>query len=160
MIFVTVGSQMPFDRLVEAVDGWVGQTTREVLAQIGDSQLKPKNMRYVHSMPPSEYVDCVRRAELVVAHAGMGSIITALEFGKPILIMPRRGSLNETRNEHQVATARQFVGKTGIYVAMDESELCRILDDWRIGPNCGQIGSEASDGLLQGVRSFLLGKKP
>jgi UDP-N-acetylglucosamine transferase subunit ALG13 len=42
MIFVTVGSQMPFDRLVEAVDGWVGQTTREVLAQIGDSQLKPK----------------------------------------------------------------------------------------------------------------------
>jgi UDP-N-acetylglucosamine transferase subunit ALG13 len=156
MIFVTVGSQMPFDRLVEAVDGWVGQTTREVLAQIGDSQLKPKNMRYVHSMPPSEYADCVRRAELVVAHAGMGSIITALEFGKPILIMPRRGSLNETRNEHQVATARQFVGKPGIYIAMDEDELCNKLDQWSHADQAEPISSDASVGLLQGIRQFLL----
>ena len=157
MIFVTVGSQMPFDRLVKAVDEWVGQSSREVLAQIGDSQLQPKHMRYVHSMPPSEYVDCVRRAELVVAHAGMGSIITALEFGKPILIMPRRGSLNETRNEHQMATARQFAGKTGIYVAMDERELCQILDDWSHAPHSEPIASMASDGLLQGVRAFLMG---
>ena len=35
MIFVTVGAQLPFDRLVDTVDAWAGRKgDTEVLAQI------------------------------------------------------------------------------------------------------------------------------
>ena len=57
----------------------------------------------------------------------MGSIITALEVGKPIVILPRREHLNETRNDHQLASANQFSSRPGIIVALDETQLAEKL---------------------------------
>lgn len=159
MIFVTVGSQMPFDRLIQAVDRWAAGTSADVFGQIADAEYIPKHFQFVASMEPSQYSDIVRKADLIVAHAGMGSIITALEYGKPILIMPRRGGLSETRNDHQIATARKFSDKNGIVVAMDEIELIQKLDSWSHGHAAAPIKSAASDELLQGIREFLAGGK-
>src|SRR5690349_506002 len=96
MIFVTVGAQMPFDRLVRCVDHWAaGRGRRDVFAQIGPTAWRPENIEFVQFMEPPEFRARVTEAKAVVAHAGMGSIITALELGKPILVMPRRGDLRE-----------------------------------------------------------------
>jgi hypothetical protein len=59
---------------------------------------------------------------------GMGSILTALQYGKPILVMPRLGRLKETRNDHQVATAQRFREMGKVAVAMDEGEIVAQLD--------------------------------
>ena len=92
MIFVTVGAQMPFDRLVRAVDEWAGQSgTRDVFAQIGTTDLRPRHIEWVSFLQPAEFLERVRAARLIIAHAGMGSILTALGLGKQILVMPRRG---------------------------------------------------------------------
>lgn len=129
MIFVTVGSQMPFDRLVRAVDNWAGRTGRtDVFAQIGPRGHQPRNCQHENLLDPARFKAVLREASLVVAHAGMGSIITALEHGKPILVMPRRGDLAETRNDHQVATAKRFREIGAVLVAMDENELLSRLD--------------------------------
>ncbi len=66
-------------------------------------------------------------ADVVIAHAGMGSIISAAEFGKPMVLLPRRGSLRETRNDHQIATAKWLRSKPGIFVADSEDELPTVL---------------------------------
>ena len=68
-------------------------------------------------------------ADAIVAHAGMGTILTALELGKPLLVLPRRASLGEHRNEHQLATARRFADTGRLAVAFDESELAQRLDE-------------------------------
>jgi len=60
----------------------------------------------------------------------MGTIITALELDKPILVMPRRGDLGETRNDHQLATARRLHALGLIEVALDEAELRSRLDEF------------------------------
>ncbi len=65
---------------------------------------------------------------MVIAHAGMGSIISALEIGKPIVVMPRRGSLRETRNDHQVATAERFGSRGRVIVADDHKDFAAKLD--------------------------------
>ena len=65
-------------------------------------------------------------ADAVVAHAGIGTILGALELGKPTVVMPRRAALGEHRNDHQLATARRFSGP-GIAVALDEHELAAEL---------------------------------
>ena len=122
MIFVTVGAQMPFDRLVRAVDDWAGRVPAEIFAQIGPSSLRPRHMAWTRFLAPADFLAQVGAADLLVAHAGMGSIITALEYGKPILVMPRRGELGETRNNHQVATTKRFRGFGRVEVALDERD--------------------------------------
>lgn len=166
MIFVTVGAQMAFDRLVMAVDAWAGAGTRgEIFAQIGPSEAEPKNIEWTRFMDPPEFRAMCDRASIIVAHAGMGSIITALELGKPLLIMPRHGDLRETRNDHQIATARRFSELQKVSVAWDETEVGPRLDELLAGAasamhaagGSARLGAYASPQLISALRSFIDG---
>ena len=129
VIFVTVGSQMPFDRLVTGMDDWATlHSDHTVTAQIGESSYRPKAMAAVKTLPPAQFVQRLREADVVVAHAGMGSVISAAEHGKSMVLLPRQGALRETRNDHQVATVKWLSAKEGIFVAQDESQLAAALD--------------------------------
>ncbi len=68
------------------------------------------------------------QAEIIVAHAGMGTIITAVEFKKPLVVMPKRAALGEQRNEHQLATVREFRKLPLLHVADSEAELPEKLN--------------------------------
>ncbi len=137
-IFVTVGSQLPFDRLVATVAHWArARPSVVVVAQVGRSALPADTLgrlNAVENLPPEAYQRHCQEANLIVAHAGMGSILTALELGRPLVVMPRRGHLAETRNDHQFDTARYLMGQrapgqTGyILVALDERTLPDVLD--------------------------------
>jgi UDP-N-acetylglucosamine transferase subunit ALG13 len=156
MIFVTVGTSTPFDRLIRAIDEWAGLHHRDdVFAQIGLSDYRPKNIEAVKLLNPPDFSGHFNAAQFVVAHAGMGSIITALEIGKPLVIMPRRAHFGETRNDHQFATANQFKAQRGIIVALDEEELIHKLDQAEIVPVASQIGAQASPSLISAVRAFI-----
>jgi UDP-N-acetylglucosamine transferase subunit ALG13 len=159
MIFVTVGAQMAFDRLVRTVDQWAGLRARSgVFAQIGPSDYLPKHIEAARFLDPVEFRTRVEAARVVVAHAGMGSIITALELGKPIIVMPRRGDLRETRNDHQVATAKHFARQDRIVVAFDERELLEKLDQTETLCCSAPISGVASPQLIAVLRAFLEGK--
>jgi UDP-N-acetylglucosamine transferase subunit ALG13 len=159
VIFVTVGAQAPFDRLIRAVDEWaVARGRSDVFAQIGSTDFLPKSISAKKFMDPLEFRKCVETADVIVAHAGMGSIITALECGKPIIVMPRRGSLKETRNDHQVATA-SYLSKHGrVTVAMDEEELIGKLDNVGSPQEMERISQHASPRLIATIRNFIEGK--
>ena len=156
MIFVTVGTQLPFDRMVRAVDEWAGSPGRgaDVFAQIGPGGYLPRHLRWARFLGADACNDLVLRSRAVVAHAGMGSILTALQLGKPILVMPRRGELGEHRNDHQVATARQFLAQGRVHVAFDEAELRRHLDGLEALPPGPRISTEASPALVAALRRF------
>ena len=130
MIFVTVGNMDPFDRLIKAVDQWIADhpTGEKVFAQIGVGVYQPVNCEFVPFLTPSEYRDIFQKSRIVVSHAGMGTIITALELLKPIIIMPKRASLGEQRNDHQLATVRHFQRSKQIIVADTEKELPEVLN--------------------------------
>lgn len=129
MIFITVGTQLPFDRLVLAVDGWAAEhPTVEVFAQTGPTTRPPEHMPYAEFLSPKQVDDMIKRATLIIAHAGMGSILSALQFQKPIIILPRNAQLKEHRSNHQEATAKWLHGKPGVYVAFNEAEVLRLLD--------------------------------
>ena len=156
MIFVAVGTQFPFDRLTRAVDEWAVTRNREdVYGQIGPTTFQPKAIHAETYLSPEVFADYSRRASLLVAHAGMGLIITALEMGKPIIIMPRRASLGEHRNEHQLATVKRFSDRKGIYVAAEVEDLVTLLDGYQ-GLYAGDtIANAASPELLGALRDFI-----
>jgi len=158
LIFVTVGAQMPFDRLVKGVDEWAAaRGIGEVFAQIGPTDWRPRHVGWTNFLDVREFKSKMSEARAVIAHAGMGSIITALELGKPILVMPRRGVLRETRNDHQVATAERFRELGRVAVAMNEEELPHKLDELSGLLPADRIGPYASEQLLGALRRFLAG---
>ena len=156
MIFVTVGAQMPFDRLVKAVDQWAHDQGRDdVFAQIGQSEFRPSYIQWTQFLSPEAFMSKYAAAKVIVAHAGTGSIITALQMGKPILIMPRRASLRETRNDHQVATSEQFSRFDSVAVAWDEKELITKLESIDNMHGSQTIGTTASSELVAAIREFI-----
>ncbi|MFA5865317.1 MAG: glycosyltransferase [Phycisphaerae bacterium] len=156
MIFVTVGAQMPFDRMVQAVDDWAGKRGKnDIFAQIGSTEFWPEHIQWTRFLDPPEFRKKLQAASVVVAHAGMGSIITALGLGKPILVMPRLGELGETRNDHQVATAKRFLELGCVSVAFDKKEMAKKLDKINDIKNGKMIGSHASPELLSTLRQFI-----
>ncbi len=156
MIFVTVGTDLPFDRMVRVIDRWAGETgRRDVFAQIGEGGWVPGNIPSAELLDPADFKRRFREARIIIGHAGMGTILSALHYGKPILVMPKRASLGEQRNEHQLATARRMMGLGKVNVAFDEDELRSRLDSIDSLVPRGSIGATASEGLIRGLRDFI-----
>ena len=156
MIFLTIGTQIAFDRLVTAVDAWAGRHGRaDVVAQIGPTDLQPKYIEWTRNLPRDIFQKELEAADVLVAHAGLGTILMALEQAKPIIIFPRRAALKEQRNDHQMATARAFVGHPGIAVAFDEDELRHHLDNLEAIAAPKKIGPFAAPELLAAVKDFI-----
>lgn len=154
MIFVTVGTQLAFDRLVKNIDEWARYSEQDVFAQIGPSEYIPKYIKHVRFLPPHEADELFSRAEIIVSHAGMGSVLTALKLKKPILIMPRKADLGEHRNNHQMATAKWLESVNGVTVAYDELSLLQELDKDVKEPLKLGISDYASDELIDNLKRF------
>jgi UDP-N-acetylglucosamine transferase subunit ALG13 len=158
LIFVTVGGQLPFDRLVRTVDEWAGRAARhDVLAQVGDSRYRPAHLRAERFLEPREFQRRLAEATALVAHAGMGTILQALELGKPLLVVPRRAALGEHRNDHQLHTARYFAELGSVLVAYTEEEILKQLDRLEQHRGLTPIGPRASTELISRLRAFALG---
>lgn len=127
MIFLTVGTQFSFDRLVRAVDEAVeqGVIDDQVIAQIGENAWQPRCLEAVATMTKNDFDDTYRRAEVVISHAGMGSITQALEQNKPLLVMPRRKCYGEVVNDHQVDIAEKFAALGHLLMALEAGDIAR-----------------------------------
>ena len=161
MIFVTVGDQLPFDRLVRIVDEWALTSGKEVFAQIGRTDWKPMHISYKNFLTPEEFKEKLLTSEAIIAHAGMGTIISALELGKPVLVMPRNVALGEVRNDHQYSTARRFLALNYISVAFEEldlknklNSLTEFVEHWKEGGG----RPEPSQLLIKTIRDFIEAK--
>jgi UDP-N-acetylglucosamine transferase subunit ALG13 len=156
LIFVTVGAQMPFDRLIRSVDAWAGSRGRsDVFAQVGPSDYVAHHLATTRFLDPLSFGRRVEEAAALVAHAGMGTVLTALELGKPLLVFPRESARRETRNDHQIATARHFSASGRVLAAFDEEELWERLDEIESFRPGSRIGSQASQQLLERIRAFV-----
>ncbi len=125
MIFLTVGTQFPFDRLIKSVDqAFDGRLiNEEIFAQIGETSYKPLNFESVVSLEKNLFDKRLREASSVISHAGMGTITMALKNHKPLLVMPRLKRYREHVNDHQVATARKFEELGHILAVYDAKDL-------------------------------------
>jgi beta-1,4-N-acetylglucosaminyltransferase len=125
MIFLTVGTQFSFDRLVKAVDQALDAIglDEEIYAQVGDSSYRPRNFETASHLEKQRFDDCMRKASSIISHAGMGTITMALDNGKSLLVMPRQKKYGEVVNDHQMAIAKKYEQLGHILVAYNEVEL-------------------------------------
>lgn len=154
MIFATVGTQLPFPRFVSALDAIAGRRGLRIVAQTcGDTDARPHLDRHEH-LDPVTFDRFVREASVIVGHAGIGSILSAGRAGKPIILYPRRASLGEHRNEHQLATVAALCDRPGIHIAHSDEELEVLLTTPDLTPF--QLEQSANrTALVDRLRAFI-----
>ena len=158
MIFVTVGTQLPFERMLDSVNKWLAKNIEvDCIGQVGPTDTTYEYIRSHKFMSVEEIDKYYSDSDLIIAHAGMGSILTALYNSKPIIIMPRVSEFGEHRNEHQVHTAKVFSGRSGVSVVMNEKELINALDLWkRFGLEASNsISKFAPDDFLENIKKII-----
>ena len=159
-IFVSPGSMMPFDRLIRTMDDWAAaHPATPVFFQIGKGSYEPRHGDFVRLMPVADYRARLAAAALFVAHAGMGSIISAIQAGKPLVMLPRLKALGEHNTDHQLATAATIGRRDGLHVAVGEAELGPLLDALLADASAvpAPIAPFASAEMIGRVRAFIRG---
>ena len=62
MIFVTIGTQIPFDRLIEILDRIAPELNEEIYAQALRGKYKPKHFKLIDFIDPTRSKKCsIRR---------------------------------------------------------------------------------------------------
>lgn len=155
MIFVTVGTQLPFERLARHIDDLATQIDEEIVGQIGKSAYKPKNFTYQASFSATEFDSIQQASRLIIAHAGIGSILGARRFAKPIIIVPRRAEFKEHRNNHQLATCKNLSGTEGVYVADSFDQLLAFATNKELKPITAAAANPKIDTFCKNLRQLM-----
>jgi UDP-N-acetylglucosamine transferase subunit ALG13 len=120
MILVTVGThEQPFDRLVSAAAGLAALD--EVLVQRGVSRVAPAGCEVVDQLAPDALADAMRRARVVIAHAGPATLFEAGDAGHVPIVVPRDPAFGEHVDDHQLRFARRLIGR--LPVVFDPADL-------------------------------------
>ncbi len=122
MIYVTVGGyEGGFNRLVQSIDAIAPTFSEEIIIQKGGSSYIPRCAQYFDFISFPEAREYIRAAHLVVAHAGCGTILLALQYGVPLIIVPRRKHLKEHNTDHQMEICKAL--------SMEPRPLLRVVED-------------------------------
>ncbi|TVQ90949.1 MAG: hypothetical protein EA397_10655 [Deltaproteobacteria bacterium] len=127
MIFITVGTHhQPFDRLVRAARELA--ETHEVLLQRGVSTEDAGRCRAVDFLPPPEMTENMRRARIVVAHAGPATLFEAAALGQVPIVVPRDPAHGEHIDDHQLRFVERLEDR--LVILRDPRELPRAVVEW------------------------------
>ena len=137
MIFVILGTQkFQLNRLLKKLDQYIAQglLQDEVIAQIGYSDYLPKNYKYYEFLNKEEFDKMISKADIVITHSGVGSIIDALNWHKPVIVFPRLAKYKEHIDDHQLDIARAFSRKKLVLCCDENDELLDLINECRKYP--------------------------
>lgn len=120
--------ELPFTRLLKEVDHLIetGIITDQVVAQIGHTKYRSKQMQ-MHKFLTYEQMDqYYSQADLIITHAGTGSVLTGLQKGKTVIAAPRLKKYGEHNDDHQLQLIEAFE-RQGHILAWSGSERLELL---------------------------------
>jgi UDP-N-acetylglucosamine transferase subunit ALG13 len=94
----------------------------DVLWQTGDTDVSALGITGHHAIPERELTQAIGEADVVVAHAGVGTALAALEVGKCPVLVPRRLVHGEHVDDHQTQIATEL-GSRGLAVSAEADDL-------------------------------------
>lgn len=116
-IFVTIGTKnYQFNRLVSMMD------KKGVIIQYGVSN-KPLKAKGFDFLKKQEMIDLINWSDLIICHAGTGTVMEAIDSGKKMILFPRQKKFKEHVDDHQINFANYIEKRFGIKVIYDEKEL-------------------------------------
>lgn len=130
MILVTLGTQdKSFKRLIEAVDEQIkgGKIKEKVVVQAGSTKYESSNMDIFDLVSPRELDKLMKQARIIITHGGVGSILGALKYDKPVIAAARLSKYGEHTNDHQLQIIDEFEREGYILALHDFNRLNDLL---------------------------------
>lgn len=136
MILVTLGTQdKSFVRLLEAIQKQIdnGIIKDRVVVQAGYTKFSSKDMEIFDYIPLDKFDSLIDECSLLITHAGIGSIVTALKKNKKVIAAARLSEYQEHTNDHQLQIATSF-DKEGYLLFLenfdDLGEMIKNIDNF------------------------------
>ncbi|MCP9849452.1 glycosyltransferase [Cyanobium sp. Morenito 9A2] len=132
MILVTVGTEkFPFNRLMRWIerlidDDLIGE--EELVVQYGTCTFIPSGAKVYRLLREQDFEALVRRARVVMAHCGEGTVLLLDGLQTPYILVPRSQRYQEHVDDHQLELA-QALGSIGVPIAWGPADLVRFLAD-------------------------------
>lgn len=140
MIFVTLGTQdKPFDRLLAKLDEMIekGIIHDHLIVQAGSTKYESKHMKIIDYIDMDTFNSMIEQCDLMITHAGVGTIINGINQNKKILAVARRAEYGEHENDHQVEITTKFSEMGYIVGCLDVEEIeekFSLLDKLQVKP--------------------------
>jgi UDP-N-acetylglucosamine--N-acetylmuramyl-(pentapeptide) pyrophosphoryl-undecaprenol N-acetylglucosamine transferase len=83
----------------------------DVLWQVGETRIDNMPPGARRQVPMAEMRQAMREADAVIAHAGVGSALAAMQAGRRAVFVPRRRQHGEHVDDHQVEMARALADR-------------------------------------------------
>ncbi len=132
LIFVTVGTHnQDFTRLLKEIDEIAERIDERIVIQTGHTKYMPKNAEHFAFGSRKELGRLNKEARIIITHGGAGSIIFALQFNKPTVVVPRLKRFGEHINDHQLELTKELEtgGKVvGVYDIEDLEKKIKEVD--------------------------------
>ena len=122
MILVMLGTQNnDFHRLLEEIEKNIenGNINEEVVVQAGFTKYKSDKMKIFSLTTKENLENLIKKADLIITHAGVGSIEMALEQNKKVIAVPRLKKFGEHVNDHQKDIEKKLDEK-GCLIGIDD----------------------------------------
>lgn len=159
-VVVTVGTDHHrFDRLVDWIEAWSARHRDvAILLQRGESRSpapceQTGRLRSVVMVPYDELVAAMAGADAVVAQGGPAAIMDARSVGRRPIVVPRRGSLGEHVDDHQVTFASWMADRDLVTLAGSEQQLAELLDLALAEPDTFHIAPDGG-AVLDTLKAF------
>lgn len=126
MILVTLGTQkQQFTRLLDYLEK--AKTNEEIIVQAGFTKYESEKMTIFELIDYDKMNECLDRADLVITHAGTGSIVSALKKNKKVIACARLSKYGEHVDDHQEEILDVFYEEGYILKIDDELDLNKIM---------------------------------
>lgn len=123
-IFVMFGTQdKRFDRLMDAIMKSNLINNHDIYMQLGYTNGVYQNVHYQQYYTEEELLKQIELADVIITHAGVGSIVSCLKLNKPTIVVPRLGKYKEQNNDHQVQIMKRYQEQGYIIALEDLSKL-------------------------------------
>jgi UDP-N-acetylglucosamine transferase subunit ALG13 len=153
--FVSVGNAtQPFSRLLNAVANLAAQLPQPVFVQYGSNTFRCDACQATAFLDMESFTARLCSAELVIVHAGAGSVIQAVQAGKVPVVAPRRRSYGEVIDDHQVEFARALAEAQKVVLLEDLATLRAAVDEARLR-QARRSFSEERPALVANVEALL-----
>lgn len=148
-IFVTIGSTYPLDRLIIQMDKIGADKKYNIFAQIGESQLEPKNIKWTKFLNYTAGQKKMDNSDIIISHAGIGTIIEALSKNKKLILFPRLKEYGEAVDDHQLEICEAFYKKFGINYTVDLKKISKLIIKTKLAkiPHKGSLLQEITKQL-------------
>ena len=155
--FISLGNaKQSFSRMLKVIDDVMCHLPKPIIIQSGHTFFESNVAKVYRFMTADDFKKYIKNSEIIIIHAGAGSIINAIKQGKTPLVMARSKKYNEHVNNHQFELLNKMMELNKV-LGFDNPETLKLhIEKIKNSNNTNFFVAEAESKLSIQVKKSLI----